>query len=73
MTKVEQRTAAPAPILMDADETAALTTVARSTLHEWAARRESGQDVGPPVWALSRKNRRWERDEVLAWLAERRR
>lgn len=62
-----------APVLMDADETAALMTVARSTLHEWAVRREAGEPVGPPVWALSRKNRRWERGEVLAWLAEQRR
>lgn len=62
-----------APVLLDADETAALTTVARSTLHEWAARREAGEQIGPPVWALSRKNRRWERSEVLTWLAGQRR
>lgn len=61
------------PQLMDVNETAILTTVARSTLHEWAARREAGEEVGPPVWDLSRRNRRWERAEVLEWMAGRRR
>lgn len=61
------------PQLMDVNETAALTTVARSTLHEWAARREAGEEIGPPIWGLSRRNRRWERAEVLAWMAGRRR
>lgn len=60
--------------LMDVEELSALTGISRSTLHEWAQKRDAGLSApGPPHLALSPGHRRWAREDVDRWLAEARR
>ncbi len=56
------------PQFLNTEDTAALLGISPSTLNRWAARREAGEDVGPPFRAVSGKVRRWLLDELLDWL-----
>jgi hypothetical protein len=47
--------------------------VSASTLNRWAARRAAGEEVGPPFHAVGDKLRRWDIDELRAWLASQKR
>ena len=62
----------PVPEFLCAEETAAVLAISPSTLNRWAARREAGEDVGPPFHALGGKVRRWSTTELTAWLSEQR-
>lgn len=53
---------------LNTEDTATLLGISPSTLNRWAARREAGEDVGPPFRAVSGKVRRWSVDELLDWL-----
>ena len=66
------RDATPVPELLCAEDTAAVLAISPSTLNRWAARREAGEEVGPPFHALGGKVRRWSTTELAAWLAEQR-
>lgn len=57
------------PQLLSAEQAAPLLGVSASTLNRWAARREAGEDAGPPFHAIGHKLRRWDLDELRAWLA----
>ena len=61
------------PQLLSAQQAAPLLSVSASTLNRWAARREAGEDSGPPFRAVGRKLRRWDLDELQAWLTEQKR
>jgi predicted DNA-binding transcriptional regulator AlpA len=55
--------------LLTARQVSELTTLAVSTLHDYAARREAGlPSQGPPHVRLSPRCRRWARGDVLAWI-----
>jgi hypothetical protein len=56
------------PQLLSADQAAPLLGVSASTLNRWAARREAGEDTGPPFHVVGNKLRRWDLDELRAWL-----
>ena len=56
------------PRFLNTEQTAAVLGISPSTLNRWAARRDAGEDIGPPFWAVSDKVRRWSVDELLAWL-----
>jgi hypothetical protein len=56
------------PQFLNTEDTASLLGISPSTLNRWAARREAGEDVGPPFRAVSGKVRRWSVDELLDWL-----
>lgn len=56
------------PQVLNTEDTATLLGISPSTLNRWAARREAGEDVGPPFRAVSGKVRRWLLDELLDWL-----
>ncbi|MGP5228536.1 helix-turn-helix transcriptional regulator [Arthrobacter rhombi] len=59
--------------LLDAAQASELTGIPRSTLHLWAAARDSGEPVdGPPHFRISPRRRMWSRDDLLAWLESRR-
>lgn len=62
----------PVPEFLCAEETAAVLAISPSTLNRWAARREAGEDVGPPFHALGGKVRRWSTAELTTWLSEQR-
>lgn len=57
------------PQLLSAEQAAPLLGVSASTLNRWAARREAGEESGPPFHAIGQKLRRWDLDELRAWLA----
>ena len=57
------------PQLLSAEQAAPLLGVSASTLNRWAARREAGEDTGPPFHAVGHKLRRWDLGELRAWLA----
>lgn len=61
------------PQLLSAEQAAPLLGVSASTLHRWASRREAGEDVGPPFHLIGYKLRRWDLDELRAWLAAQKR
>ncbi|MCH9736279.1 MAG: helix-turn-helix domain-containing protein [Actinomycetia bacterium] len=61
------------PQLLSAAQAAPILSVSASTLNRWAARREAGEDSGPPFHAVGRKLRRWDLDELLAWLVAQKR
>ncbi len=61
------------PQFLNTEETAAVLGISPSTLNRWAARRETGEDVGPPFRAVSGKVRRWLLDELLDWLDDQKR
>jgi hypothetical protein len=61
------------PQFLNTEETAAVLGISPSTLNRWAARREAGEDVGPPFRAVSGKVRRWLVDELLDWLDDQKR
>ncbi len=46
--------------------------ISPSTLNRLAARREAGEDVGPPCHTLGAKVRRWSTSELTTWLSEER-
>jgi predicted DNA-binding transcriptional regulator AlpA len=56
--------------LLTADQVAAITGIAASSLHLYAARREAGLSpvAGPPHVRLGPRKRRWLRTDVLAWI-----
>ena len=55
--------------LLNARQTADLTTLSTQTLHAYAAAREAGLSTeGPPHVRLGKGSRRWLRKDVLAWL-----
>lgn len=56
------------PEFLSAVEVAAALNISPSTLNRWAARRDAGEEVGPPFLAVSDKVRRWSVEELLAWL-----
>jgi len=58
------------PMLLTADQAAALLGVSPSTLYRWAARRIADESVGPPVILLGEKILRWDACELRKWLAE---
>ena len=54
--------------MLTAEEVHDLTGVPVSTLHDWAAKRESGiQAPGPHHIRLSDRHRRWTRVDVDEW------
>jgi hypothetical protein len=57
------------PQLLSAEQAAPLLGVSTSTLNRWAARREAGENAGPPFHVIGHKLRRWDLDELRAWLA----
>lgn len=57
------------PQLLSAEQAAPLLSVSASTLNRWAARREAGENVGPSFHAVGYKLRRWDINELQAWLA----
>ncbi len=61
------------PQLLCADQAGPLLGVSASTLNRWAARRAAGEEVGPPFHAVGDKLRRWDIDELRAWLASQKR
>ncbi|MFN8090496.1 MAG: DNA-binding protein [Mycobacterium sp.] len=61
------------PQLLSAEQAAPLLGVSASTLNRWAARRENGEDVGPPFHAIGDKLRRWDIVELRAWVSGQRR
>ncbi len=56
------------PRFLNTEQAASVLGISPSTLNRWAARREAGEEVGPPFRAVSDKVRRWSVDELLAWL-----
>ena len=56
------------PRFLNTEQAAAVLGISPSTLNRWAARRDAGEDVGPPFRAVSDKVRRWSVEELLAWL-----
>lgn len=56
------------PRFLNTEQAAAVLGISPSTLNRWAARRDAGEEVGPPFRAVSDKVRRWSVDELLAWL-----
>ena len=56
------------PRFLNTEQAASVLGISPSTLNRWAARRDAGEEVGPPFRAVSDKVRRWSVDELLAWL-----
>ena len=56
------------PRFLNTEQAAAALGISPSTLNRWAARRDAGEEVGPPFRAVSDKVRRWSVEELLAWL-----
>ena len=56
------------PRFLNTEQAAAVLGISPSTLNRWAARRDAGEEVGPPFRAVSDKVRRWSVEELLAWL-----
>lgn len=56
------------PQFLNTEQAASVLGISPSTLNRWAARRDAGEEVGPPFRAVSDKVRRWSTDELLAWL-----
>lgn len=55
--------------MLTATQVREITGVPVSTLHGWAAKRESGIDApGPHRLRLSGRHRRWKRRDVSDWL-----
>ncbi len=61
------------PQLLCAEQAGPLLGVSASTLNRWAARRAAGEEVGPPFHAIGDKLRRWDIDELRAWLTSQKR
>lgn len=56
------------PQFLNTEQAAAVLGISPSTLNRWAARRDAGEDVGPPFHAMSGKVRRWAADDLASWL-----
>lgn len=63
-----------APDLMTADEVCKLLGLSRATVYAWAAARDAGECVdAPPHYRLGVRRIRWDRGDVMEWLASQRR
>lgn len=61
------------PQLMTVEEVSEITRIPKSTLQNWASDADRGLIAfGPPHIRLSPRKRVWAKDDVLAWIEDKR-